>query len=163
MRPVRGVLGRATMGKTAEGRSELAELADDSASSADATIPSSPARAARSMSMTERRSVPLCFERKGSGTWEPRCKTLARIQTNSHSRNDTDSGDAEERRETKQRAARPGRAPQDHHGVLAMLNTTARAQKGKQNTGRLNEGVTEKIKARAWRNKSKRCWGKDKD
>ena len=38
MRPVRGVLGRATMGKTAEGRSELAELADDSASSADATI-----------------------------------------------------------------------------------------------------------------------------
>jgi hypothetical protein len=44
-----------------------------------------------------------------------------------------------------------------------MLNTTARAQKGKQNTGRLNEGVTEKIKARAWRNKSKRCWGKDKD
>jgi len=36
------------MGRTAEGRSELAELADDSASSADATIPPSP-RGARSM------------------------------------------------------------------------------------------------------------------
>ena len=30
------------MGRTAEGRSELAELADVSPSSADATIPSSP-------------------------------------------------------------------------------------------------------------------------
>ena len=37
-----------TMGRTAEGRSKLVELADDSASSADATIPSSP-RGARSM------------------------------------------------------------------------------------------------------------------
>ena len=38
-----------------------------------------------------------------------------------------------------------------------MLNTAARAQKRKkENTGRLNELVTEKIKARAWRNKSKR-------
>jgi len=36
------------MGRTAEGRSELAELADDSASSADVTIPPSP-RGARSM------------------------------------------------------------------------------------------------------------------
>ena len=35
------------MGRTAEGRSELVELADDSASSIDATIPSSP-RATRS-------------------------------------------------------------------------------------------------------------------
>ena len=48
------------MGRSAEGRCELAELADDSASSADATIPSSP-RGARSM--TGRRSVPLCLER----------------------------------------------------------------------------------------------------
>ena len=40
--------GGLTMGRTAEGRSELAELADDSASSADATIPPSP-RGARSM------------------------------------------------------------------------------------------------------------------
>ena len=39
------------MGRTAEGRSELAELADDSASSAYATITSSPRRA---RSMTER-------------------------------------------------------------------------------------------------------------
>ena len=30
-----------------------------------------------------------------------------------HTRNDTDSGHAEERRDTKQSAARPGRAPQD--------------------------------------------------
>ena len=40
--------GGLTMGRTAEGRSELAELADDSASSANATIPLSP-RGARSM------------------------------------------------------------------------------------------------------------------
>ena len=41
--------GRADdVGRTAEGRSELAELADDSAFSADATIPPSP-RGARSM------------------------------------------------------------------------------------------------------------------
>ena len=40
--------GGLTMGRTAEGRSELAELADDSASSADATIPPFP-RGARSM------------------------------------------------------------------------------------------------------------------
>ena len=48
------------MGRTAEGRSELVELAADSASSIDATIPPSP-RGARSM--TGRQSVPLCLER----------------------------------------------------------------------------------------------------
>ena len=48
------------MGRTAEGRSELVELADDSASSTDATIPSSP-RGARSMA--GRQNVPLCLER----------------------------------------------------------------------------------------------------
>jgi hypothetical protein len=32
---------------------------------------------------------------------------------------------------------------------MVMLNTTARAQKEKENTGRLNERVTENIKARA--------------
>jgi len=37
--------GGLTMRRTAEGRSELVELADDSASSTDATIPSSPRRA----------------------------------------------------------------------------------------------------------------------
>ena len=47
-----------------------------------------------------------------------------------HTRNDTDSGDAKERRETKQSAAaRPGRALQDQHGAQAMLNTTARDRK----------------------------------
>ena len=45
------------MGRTAEGRSELVELADDSASSTNATIPPSP-RGARSL--TGRQSVPLC-------------------------------------------------------------------------------------------------------
>ena len=49
-----------TMGRTAEGRSKLVELADDSVPSTDATIPSSP-RGARSM--TGRRSVPLCLGR----------------------------------------------------------------------------------------------------
>ena len=38
------------MGRTAEGRSQLVELADDSTSSADATIPSSP-RGAVSMTV----------------------------------------------------------------------------------------------------------------
>ena len=37
-----------------------------------------------------------------------------------HTRNDTDLGHAEERSDTKQSAARPGRAPQDHRGVLPM-------------------------------------------
>ena len=44
------------MGRTAEGRSELVELADDSASSADVTIPSSPRGAG---SMTDETVVPL--------------------------------------------------------------------------------------------------------
>ena len=85
--------------------------------------------------MTERRSVRLCFERRGSGAWETRCK-LSKEYKRVHTRKDTDSGDAEEHRETKQRAARPSRAPQDHHGARAMLNTTARDQKGEINTHR---------------------------
>ena len=52
-----------------------------------------------------------------------------------HTRNDTDSGHAEERRETKQSAARPGRAPQDHPGARGMLNTTARDHKKKITQG----------------------------
>ena len=60
-----------------------------------------------------------------------------------HTRNDTDLGHAEERRATKPRAVRLDRAPQDHHGVLPMLNTATHAQKGKkENPGRLNERVT---------------------
>ena len=75
------------MGRTEEGRSELVELADDSASSTDATIPSSP-RGARSM--TGRRSVPLCLERGeavdvGTGMRESECKTPERtLSTHLH-------------------------------------------------------------------------------
>ena len=102
-------------------------------------------------------------------TWERGWKTP--LGTNStYTRIGADPGDAEERRATKPRAARLGRAPQDHRGVLAMLNTATRAQKGKkENSGRLNERVTEIIKAGAWRNKSKiernksKRWRKDKD
>ena len=65
MRPGRGVLGRAMMGRTAEGRSELAELADDSATSADANYPVLPTRSKVNDGET---IVPLCFERRGSGT-----------------------------------------------------------------------------------------------
>ena len=71
---------------------------------------------------TERRSVPLCLERRGSGrgNWDAR---LPLEHCRIHTRIGDDPGDAEERRESKRGAARPGRAPQDHHGVLAMLNT----------------------------------------
>jgi len=65
------------MGRTAEGRSELVELADDSASSKDATIPSSP-RGRGARSMTGRQSVPLCLEREEAvdvGTGMRECKT----------------------------------------------------------------------------------------
>ena len=48
-----------------------------------------------------------------------------------HTRSGADPGDTEQRLETKQGA---GREPRDQHGVLAMLNTTARAQKGKKRT-----------------------------
>ena len=96
-------------------------------------------------------------------TWERGWKTPLGIKSN-YTRTGADpSGDAEERRATKPRAVRLDRAPQDHHGVLAMLNTATHAQKGKkENPGRLNERVTEKIKARAWRNKSKRERNKSK-
>ena len=61
-----------------------------------------------------------------------------------HTRNDTDSGHAEERRDTKQSAVRQGRVPQDHPSARAMLNTSARDKKKQahRNTGRLNEGTT---------------------
>jgi len=63
--------------------------------------------------------------------WVRKCKTSHRTTSN-HTRIGADPGDAEERRATKPRAARLGRAPQDHCGVLAMLNTATRAQKGKK-------------------------------
>ena len=54
-----------------------------------------------------------------------------------HTRIGADPGDTEQRLKTKRGG---GREPHDQHGVLAMLNTTARAQKGKkENTGRLKE------------------------
>ena len=70
--------GGLTMGRTAAGRSELAELADDSAFSADASIPPSP-RGARSM--TGRQSVPLFLEsgeEVAVGNRVRACKTLNR-------------------------------------------------------------------------------------
>jgi len=84
------------MGRTEEGRSELVELADDSASSTDATIPSSP-RGARSM--TGRQSVPLCLERGEAvdvGTGMRESKTPERTLYG-HTRSGADPGDTEQR------------------------------------------------------------------
>ena len=142
------------MGRSAEWRPELVELADDSVSSTDATIPSSP-RGARSMTgSTEALLYVSNVERRWA--WVRECKTSHRTTSN-HTRIGADPGDAEERRATEPRAARLGRAPQDHRGVLSM-RTRRHVPKGrkKENSGRLNERVTEKIKARALRNKSKR-------
>jgi len=47
------------------------------------------------------------------------------LDTRVYTHNDTDTGYAE-RRDTRRSAARPGRAPQDHPGARAMLETTAR-------------------------------------
>ena len=70
-------------------------------------------------------------------TWDRGWKNPLGIKSN-YTRTGADPGDAEERRATIPRAARLGRAPQDQHGVLAMLNTATRAQKGeKENPGRL--------------------------
>ena len=52
-----------------------------------------------------------------------------------------DLGDAEERRATKPRAASLGRAPHDHHGVLAMLNTATRATCSKRKKRELREAL----------------------
>ena len=100
--------------------------------------------------------------------WVRECKTSHRTTSN-HTRIGADPGDAEERRATKPRAARPGRAPQDHHGVRAMLNTTTRVQKGKgkhreakRRTKKIKARAYREIQAREWRNTSKR-WRKDKD
>ena len=80
--------------------------------------------------MTGRQSVPLCLEREEAvdvGTGMHECKTPERtLSTHSNRRR---PGDTEQRRETKRGA---GRARRDHHGVLAMLDTATRAQKGKR-------------------------------
>jgi hypothetical protein len=73
-RPVaRSPRGGPTMGRPAEWRPELVELADDSVSSTDATIPSSP-RGARPMTgSTEAACTPrLC---RGDGRGLRECKT----------------------------------------------------------------------------------------
>ena len=51
--------------------------------------------------------------------WVRECKTSHRTTSN-HTRIGADPGDAEERRATEPRAARLGRAPQDHRGALPM-------------------------------------------
>ena len=80
--------------------------------------------------MTDETVVPLYASSGEAVEHGTRDARLSQGQKRVHTRNDTDSGDAEKRRETNQSAARPGRAPQDHHGARAMLNTTARDQKG---------------------------------
>ena len=106
------------MGRAAEWRPKLVELADDSVSSTDATIPSSP-RGARSMTgSTEAHLYVSNVERRWA--WVRECKTSHRTTSN-HTRIGADPGDAEERRATEPRAARPGRAPQDHRGVTQLM------------------------------------------
>jgi len=106
------------MGRPAEWRPELVELADDSVSSTDATIPSSP-RGARSMTgSTEALLYVSNVERRWA--WVRECKTSRRTTSN-HTRIGANPGDAEERRETEPRAARLGRAPQDHRGVTQLM------------------------------------------
>ena len=146
------------MGRTAEGRSELAELADDSAFSADATIPPSP-RGARSM--TGRQSVPLCLERGDAvdvGTGMRECKTPERtLSTHSHRRRPKRHRTApRDQTGSRQRAAWPTRSTghAEHDGTCP--------KRKKENTGRLKEEETKKIKARAWRNKKNKRW-RDKD
>ena len=109
------------MRRAAEWRPELVELADDSVSSTDATIPSSP-RGARSMTgSTEAHLYVSNVERRWA--WVRECKTSHRTTSN-HTRIDAAPGDAEERRteiETRQSAARPPRR-------TAHANTATRAQ-----------------------------------
>ena len=78
-------------------------------------------------------SVPLCLERGEAvdvGTVVRESKTPKRTLYR-HTRIGADPGDTEQRLETKRGASRE---PHDQHGGLAMLNTTARAQKGKKRT-----------------------------
>ena len=120
--------GGPTRGRSAEWRPELVELADDSASSTDATIPPS-SRGARSMTgSTEALLYVSNVQRRWA--WVRECKTSHRTASN-HTRIGADPGDTEERRATKPRAARLGRAPQDHRGVLSM-RTRRHVPKGRK-------------------------------
>ena len=88
---------------------------------------------------------PLCLESGeavNAGTGVRASKTPKLTLYRQHTRIGADPGDTEQRLETKRGA---GREPHDQHGVLDMLNTTARDQKGKkENTGRLKEEATKK-------------------
>jgi len=120
------------MGRTAEGRSELAELADESASSADATIPPSPARGARSM--TGRQSVPLCLEcGEEMAVIGQRC-----AQAKPSKKHHADR--SHRRRPMRHRTSprnQPGsrREPRDQHGEQDMRNAWARNKEKKRTQG----------------------------
>ena len=140
------------MGRPAEGRSELVELAADSASSIDATIPPSP-RGARSM--TGRQSVPLCLERGEAvdmRTGMRKCKTPERtLSTRAHRRRPRRHRTApRDQTGSKQRAARPTRSADhaEHDGTCPKRKKRTHTQGAKE--------LQKKIKARAWRNQSKR-------
>ena len=118
----------------------------------DANHPAFPTRSRVDDWETKRSSMPRTWRGSGRGDWDAKLPK----EHSRHTRIGADLGDAEQRRETKRGATRSGRAPQDHqHGILAMLNTTARAPKGKREL-REAERKIEKIKARAWRNKCQR-------
>ena len=77
-----------------------------------------------------------------AGTGVRASKTPKLTLYRQHTRIGADPGDTEQRLETKRGA---GGEPHDQHGVLDMLNMTARDQKGKkENTGRLKEEATKK-------------------
>jgi len=66
-----------------------------------------------------------------AGTGVRASKTPKRTLYRQHTRIGADPGDTEQRLETKRGA---GGEPHDHHGVLDMLNMTARDQTGKKRT-----------------------------
>ena len=74
--------------------------------------------------------MPRKWRGNGRGNWGAR-KQDPQKNITSTNRIGADPCDTAQRLETKQGA---GGEPRDQHGVLAMLNTTARAQKGKKRT-----------------------------
>ena len=96
----------------------------------DANHPAFPTRSQVDDWETKRSSMPRTRRGSGRGDWAAKLPK----EHFRHTRIGADPGDAEQRCETKRGATRSGRAPQDHHGVLAMMDTTARAQKGKKRT-----------------------------
>jgi len=74
--------------------------------------------------------MPRKWRGNGRGNWGAR-KQDPQKNITSTNRIGAEPGDTEQRLETEQGA---GREPRDQHRVLAMLNTTARAQKGKKRT-----------------------------